>query len=233
MSDSHKVRAEYRLRNKWMTKYIDYLVSKRVNANILSFLGFLFSIIAAIFLSIGSIYWPPLLAFPAPFFIIIGGLFDILDGEVARRTGNDSSLGAFLDSTLDRFSDAIIILGLILGGLLSFLWGYFFLFFSLMIPYARSRAENEGLKMKGIGIMERGERIILLSAALIAETWIYAAGWKITGKPWVVKEEIFTSIPVTPFFLTFMIFYFILLVITCIQRLVFPFKNSNQNKDLK
>ncbi|GAH39298.1 unnamed protein product, partial [marine sediment metagenome] len=59
-----------------------------------------------------------------PFFMFWAGAFDVFDGEVARMTQKISNSGAFLDSNLDRLSDAIIVLGLILGGYFNYLAGY-------------------------------------------------------------------------------------------------------------
>jgi len=193
----------------------------------ISFLGLFSFIVAAILLSTGILYFNPILALLAPFMIFLGGLLDVLDGEVARRTNNASPKGAFLDSNLDRVSDCVMVLGLILGGLVTYLVGYILLFMILMISYMRSRAENEGVEMMGIGFMERGERVILLFIALIAEAWMYAVVWNVTHEEWVVHLEFLTAIPVTPIFIGFIFLYAALLFITIIQRLAHTFKSLN------
>ena len=66
-----------------------------------------------------------------------------------------------------------MIFGLIYGGFINSLCGYFILFLVLMISYIRARAENEGIDMKGVGFMERAERLIILMVALSIETWVY------------------------------------------------------------
>ena len=148
--------------------------------------------------------------------LLFSGIFDIFDGAVARRTGTESKTGAFLDSNLDRLSDAVIILGLIYSGFIDFLHGYLLLFLVVMISYTRSRAENEGVSMKGVGLMERAERVIFLFIAFILETWIYFLTGLLLGTPFTL-------------FLPFVIFIYTgLLLFTVGQRIVFAFKKLKE-----
>ncbi|WP_440059059.1 archaetidylinositol phosphate synthase [Thermogladius sp. 4427co] len=93
--------------------------------------------------------------------LILSGLFDMLDGAVARATGSSTRLGAFLDSFSDRISDSLIILALINFG---FSWWTIsiLLVSSLLISYTRARAESLGVNLEGVGLIERSERLILL-----------------------------------------------------------------------
>jgi len=98
-------------------------------------------------------------------------LFDALDGTVARLMGKRSRFGAFLDSTMDRFSEAILYLGLLiyytrLGARQEILLIYATIVGSLMVSYARARAEGLGLDCK-VGLLTRLERIVILTVALI------------------------------------------------------------------
>lgn len=98
-------------------------------------------------------------------------LFDALDGTLARLTGKRSRFGAFLDSTMDRFSEAILYLGLLfyytrLGAKQEILLIYATIVGSLMVSYARARAEGLGLDCR-VGLLTRLERIVILTAALI------------------------------------------------------------------
>jgi CDP-diacylglycerol--glycerol-3-phosphate 3-phosphatidyltransferase len=100
-------------------------------------------------------------------------LFDALDGTLARLTGKRSRFGAFLDSTLDRFSEAILYLGLLifytrLGSRQEIILIYATIVGSLMVSYARARAEGLGLECK-VGLLTRLERIVILTAALILD----------------------------------------------------------------
>ncbi|NAZ27402.1 MAG: CDP-alcohol phosphatidyltransferase family protein [Thermogladius sp.] len=99
-------------------------------------------------------------------FLAFSGLMDMLDGPVARATGKASPLGAFLDSFLDRVSDALLIISLVNFGLD---WGFVtsLLVASLLISYSRARAESLGVSLEGVGLVERGERIILLTATAV------------------------------------------------------------------
>jgi CDP-diacylglycerol--glycerol-3-phosphate 3-phosphatidyltransferase len=107
-------------------------------------------------------------------------LFDALDGTLARLTGRRSRFGAFLDSTMDRFSEAILYLGLLifytrLGAGREILLIYATIVGSLMVSYARARAEGLGLDCK-VGLLTRLERVAVLTIALILDQ-VSAALW--------------------------------------------------------
>jgi CDP-diacylglycerol--glycerol-3-phosphate 3-phosphatidyltransferase len=100
-------------------------------------------------------------------------LFDALDGTLARLTAKRSRFGAFLDSTMDRFSEAILYLGLLIhftryGARQEIILIYATIVGSLMVSYARARAEGLGLDCK-VGLLTRLERIIILTIALILD----------------------------------------------------------------
>lgn len=98
-------------------------------------------------------------------FCLLSGLCDALDGAVATLFGESTPFGGFLDSLLDRYSDALIILGIIVGGFCDPLWGLAALVGSFMVSYARARAEAEGVSMSSIGLAERAERILIISVS--------------------------------------------------------------------
>jgi CDP-diacylglycerol--glycerol-3-phosphate 3-phosphatidyltransferase len=103
--------------------------------------------------------------------IIAAAIFDAVDGTLARMIGRTSRFGAFLDSTLDRFSEAIIYLGIFihLSGQnqnLELILIYATVVGSLMVSYARARAEGIGLSLKD-GLFTRFERVLLLVIGLI------------------------------------------------------------------
>ncbi|MEJ2281703.1 MAG: archaetidylinositol phosphate synthase [Candidatus Bathyarchaeota archaeon] len=101
----------------------------------------------------------------APLLMLASGFLDALDGIIARIYGETSTFGAFFDSILDRYADALILSGIILGGLTQISWGLIALFGSLMVSYTRARAEAAGVKMESIGLAERAERIVILTIA--------------------------------------------------------------------
>jgi len=104
--------------------------------------------------------------------ILAGGVFDILDGVVARTNQKESRFGAFWDSLLDRYSDAAILIAiswtfLASGNIPLFFVSIGILVGSFLVSYARARAEGLGLVCKQ-GLMERTERIVMLAAGAIS-----------------------------------------------------------------
>jgi len=130
-----------------------------ISPNLLTITGFVITLLAAaaipLNIRIGGVI------------IIIGGIFDALDGVVARINNRVSSFGAFLDSLLDRFSDAALFIAIAV-----FFYRYGNMTYALLslvalagahgVSYARARAEGLGYECK-TGIMERAERIALLT----------------------------------------------------------------------
>lgn len=103
--------------------------------------------------------------------VLVVGAFDMLDGAVARATDRATTFGAFLDSTLDRYSEAAVFLGILVegarrGDLQIVLLTYAAAIGSLMVSYARARAEGLGLR-GDVGWLQRPERIVLLGFGLI------------------------------------------------------------------
>jgi phosphatidylglycerophosphate synthase len=107
---------------------------------------------------------------------LLAGFFDLADGAVARQRGNASKLGAYLDTLADRITDALALLGLLLlplprFGVAAHLWIFLYMFLSLMGTYAKAAAREKGLveqEFRGGGILERPERVLILSAGLVA-----------------------------------------------------------------
>ena len=205
-----------RFLDKFIELPVNFLIKHKFSPTLLSYIGFLCSVSVAFLLSIGGLHFPFCIAWIVPFILFWAGAFDVFDGEVARRTNLNSKAGAFLDSNLDRLSDAALIIGLILGNFLHYILGYILLFLIIMISYIRARAENEGIDMKGVGFMERADRLIILWFAFIAEFWIYYLSKLILGTPF------------TLFFPIFILFFTGLLILTIVQRLIFSFKALNK-----
>jgi archaetidylinositol phosphate synthase len=99
--------------------------------------------------------------------LLLSGFCDALDGVVARLYQNATAFGGFLDSLLDRYADAIVYAGIILGGLCDVFWGLIALVGSLLVSYSRARAEAAGIKMETIGFAERAERMLILAVTSI------------------------------------------------------------------
>ena len=111
-------------------------------------------------------------------FLALSGLMDMLDGPVARATGKASPLGAFLDSFLDRVSDALLIVSLVNFGLDWWLVTSL-LVASLLTSYSRARAESLGVSLEGVGLVERSERMILLAATAVLLAVNFAVGFAV------------------------------------------------------
>lgn len=94
--------------------------------------------------------------------LLISGFFDIVDGCVARVTKQTSKKGAYLDSVFDKISESIIFIGLAIGGLANPVISLIALSISLIVSYTRAKSEAVGVELKGVGIGERAERLLLI-----------------------------------------------------------------------
>lgn len=95
--------------------------------------------------------------------LLASGFFDVVDGQVARVTKTTSKKGAFVDSVFDKIAEVSIFLGILIGG---YAEGYVVLLaitLSLLVSYTRARAESLGVKLQGIGIGERAERLLVIA----------------------------------------------------------------------
>lgn len=104
--------------------------------------------------------------------LLSSGYCDVLDGALARLHQKATLFGGFLDSMLDRYADSAVYAGIILGGLCTLPWGLVALIGSLLVSYARARAEAADIKMETVGIAERAERTIILAAASLVEIFL-------------------------------------------------------------
>jgi archaetidylinositol phosphate synthase len=95
--------------------------------------------------------------------LLISGFFDIVDGTVAKIAKRSSKKGSFLDSTFDKMSEVAVFSGLAIGNLAEPILCMIALSLSLLVSYIRARAESLGVDLKGIGIGERAERLLILA----------------------------------------------------------------------
>ena len=109
-------------------------------------------------------------------FFIVSAFLDLVDGSVARVTGTTSRFGAYLDTIIDRYIEAIIVFGLLFVALPEFIgpayiWIFLYLFGSLMTTYAKAAAKEKGLVPEGTelkgGLLERAERMIILFVGIL------------------------------------------------------------------
>jgi CDP-diacylglycerol--glycerol-3-phosphate 3-phosphatidyltransferase len=159
---------------------VERLARAGVRPNVLTLCGLATSLVAAAFAATGRFV-------PAGLLLLLAGVFDALDGAIARRTDRSSSFGAFLDSVMDRYADLAVLLGLVLhyasagvahgpgwrnaplllmaGAILG----------SALTPYARARAESLIATCK-VGVVERPERLVLLVVGLLFDRMVPALG---------------------------------------------------------
>jgi phosphatidylinositol phosphate synthase len=159
-----------------------YLFRRPIDPNALTICGALVSTLAAVAFASGRFALAGLL-------VLLGGAFDLVDGVVARHFGTTSRFGAFLDSTLDRWVDMVLLLGICVhfaarGEAGTVLLSGAALVISALVSYAKARAELV-LPRFEVGLLERGERVGLLAAGailglLIPALWVITLGSGIT-----------------------------------------------------
>jgi phosphatidylglycerophosphate synthase len=170
------------------------MASLRVHPNILTLIGLVINIFAMVLFAKGHLDWGALV-------IIFAGIFDMLDGEVARRTKRVTKFGAFFDSVIDRYSDVLLLLGLIIWyakihrifyvGLTGLV-----LIGAVLTSYTRARAESLIPACK-VGFLERPERIVLLiiggvTNRMAAVLWVMAilSNWTVSQRIWYTYREL-------------------------------------------
>lgn len=176
--------------NKVIVLIVRGLALSRIHPNVLTFVGLLINIVAAVMLAAGQ--------FRNAGFVIIGaGIFYMVDGRVARETNQVTKFGGFFDSVLDRYSDLALLMGLLVY--YASINRYFYVVLtavvmtgSVMISYTRARAECTIPSCK-VGFMERPERIVLFIIGALADRmapvlWVIAIMSNLT----VIHRMIYT-----------------------------------------
>ena len=177
-----------------LTQLVRVLTVFHINPNVLTFTGVIISFWAAWNFGHGRLFQGALI-------LILAGLFDMLDGEVARVTRTETQFGAFYDSVIDRYSDIIILQGLMVWfarqNRLEYvvLVGVVFMG-AVMTSYARARAESLITTCK-VGFMERPERIVLLiigglTNRMEAVLWVLAVlgNWTVFNRIYYTWKEL-------------------------------------------
>lgn len=152
------------------------LASAGIHPNILTAIGVTINVGCGVLFGMGEFFW-------AGIVLIVANLFDMLDGNVARLTGNVTKFGGFLDSSLDRVSDMVCFVGIIIfyasntpqHSLLNVFLGGAGLIGSVMVSYTTARSESMGIKAN-VGFLQRPERIVLFIIGALS-TW----DWNSTG----------------------------------------------------
>ena len=146
------------------------LASAGVHPNILTGIGVSINVACGVLFGLGEFFW-------AGVVLIVANIFDMLDGNVARQTGNVTKFGGFLDSSLDRLSDMVAFLGIMMfyagnsrqHSLLNVFLAGVGMMASVMVSYTTARSEALGVKAN-VGFLQRPERIVLLIIGALS-TW--------------------------------------------------------------
>ena len=146
--------------SRWLlAKIVRGLAATGLHPNFLTLLGLVVTIWAAVLFAAGEFRW-------AAGVVFLAGFLDMADGQVARKQGRVSTFGAFFDSVVDRYSDMILYMGLLVY--YAMIGRFFYVVLaavamagSFMVSYARARAESLIPACK-VGFMERPERLVLL-----------------------------------------------------------------------
>src|SRR5580704_17022613 len=177
--------------NKVILLIVRWLALSKIHPNVLTAFGLVINIGAAALLAVGQFRW-------AGVVIIGAGVFDMVDGRVARETNRVTRFGGFFDSVLDRYSDLALLVGLLVwyGSINRF----FYVVLTavamtgcVMVSYTRSRSENCIPSLCKVGFMERPERVVLMIIGALSERmppvlWVIAVLANLT----VIHRMVFT-----------------------------------------
>jgi CDP-diacylglycerol--glycerol-3-phosphate 3-phosphatidyltransferase len=160
-----------------------FLARLGLTPNALTVIGCLLNLVVAVIIARGDLLWGGIA-------LAAASGFDAMDGAVARKVGQATKFGAFLDSVLDRVSESAVLLGLAYydlqqGATLAAFLAFVAIVGSMLVSYTRARAEGLGVDCK-VGFLTRVERCLLLIVALIANLtvpalWILAVGTVFTS----------------------------------------------------
>jgi CDP-diacylglycerol---glycerol-3-phosphate 3-phosphatidyltransferase len=158
-----------------LDRIVHGLALTRISPNVLTFLGLVINIAAAFLFGHANASNGDPMFFYAGLVIVAAGLFDMVDGRVARRTNQVTVFGSFFDSVIDRYSDVVLFFGLLVyyGRINRFRYVVlvaFVMVTSLMVSYTRARAEALIGSCK-VGFMERPERIVLIILGALFNHW--------------------------------------------------------------
>lgn len=186
---------------------VRWLAFGGVNPNVLTVVGVMINVGCGVLFGFGEFFW-------AGIVLIVANLFDMLDGNVARLSGRVTRFGGFLDSSLDRLSDMVSFLGIMMfyasntpeHSLLNVGLAGVGMMFSVMVSYTTARSEGFGVKAN-VGFLQRPERVVLLiigalstvqnSTAFFANRmpqvlWVLALGslWTFIHRMFFIWKEI-------------------------------------------
>ena len=141
-----------------------------LSANFWTFVGLGFALVAAVIYGMGVEFGLII----GGVLLLVSGFFDMVDGQVARVTGKSSKKGEYLDSMFDKISEVAIFLGILIGGYAEPYIVLLAITLSLLVSYARAKSDLINIKLQGIGIGERAERLLVIAIIGIVGFMEYA-----------------------------------------------------------
>ena len=133
--------------------------STGLSPNFWTMVGFVFAIISALVYGLGLEFGLII----GGILLLVSGFFDMVDGQVARVTGKTSQKGSYLDSMFDKIAEVAIFLGLLVGGYAEPYLVMLAITLSLLVSYARAKSDALNIKLQGVGIGERAERLLVIA----------------------------------------------------------------------
>jgi len=133
--------------------------STGLSPNFWTMVGFVFAIISALVYGLGLEFGLII----GGILLLVSGFFDMIDGQVARVTGKTSQKGSYLDSMFDKIAEVAIFLGLLVGGYAEPYLVMLAITLSLLVSYARAKSDALNIKLQGVGIGERAERLLVIA----------------------------------------------------------------------
>ncbi len=133
--------------------------STGLSANFWTFVGLGFALLSAVVYGMGMEFGLII----GGVLLLVSGFFDMVDGQVARVTGKTSKKGEYLDSMFDKIAEVAIFLGILVGGYVEPYLVLLAITLSLLVSYARSKSDIVNIKLQGVGIGERAERLLAIA----------------------------------------------------------------------
>jgi archaetidylinositol phosphate synthase len=133
--------------------------STGLSANFWTLVGLVFALASALVYGLGIEFGLII----GGILLLVSGFFDMVDGQVARATGKTSQKGSYLDSMFDKIAEVAIFLGLLVGGYAEPYLVMLAITLSLLVSYARAKSDALNIKLQGVGIGERAERLLVIA----------------------------------------------------------------------
>ena len=143
----------------YLQKIGQVFASTGISPNVWTVIGLFFAFVSSIVYGISFEYSLIL----GGIILLISGFFDIVDGQVARYTNKITKSGGFLDSVFDKIAEVSIFFGILIGGYAEPYLVFLAITLSLLVSYTRAIADTAKIKLQGVGIGERAERLLVIA----------------------------------------------------------------------